>query len=189
MQPMIAVTARQLPISHSGGWAMEPKLDGFRCIAHCGKARVALQSRQQRSLSRYFPEIIDTVGQFDIELVLDGELVVWRQGHIDFAALQQRLRPAQSQTRALSLALPATYAVFDILAIDGQDTRSKPYTVRRALLEKLLTRQLPHGLVLMPMTTNLAVARAWMINHIYAGVEGVVAKRVDDTYRRHGRTW
>jgi ATP-dependent DNA ligase len=79
--------------------------------------------------------------------------------------------------------------VFDLLAVDGTDIRPKPYSARRALLEDLLSRQLPHGLVLMPMTTDFAVARTWMLNHTSAGVEGVAAKRLDHPYRVNGRTW
>lgn len=189
MRPMIAAAAPALPTSHPGGWAVEPKLDGFRCIAHSGPQRVALQSRQLRPLTRYFPEIVAALGQLDVEVVLDGELVLWREGRVDFAALQRRLHPAASRARALSVAMPAAYVVFDVVAVEGRDVRSEPYSTRRALLEDLLTRQLPHGLALMPMTTDFAVARAWMLNHTSAGVEGVVAKRLAHPYRGRGRTW
>ena len=186
---MLAVTAPQLPTSHPGRWAAEPKLDGFRCITYRSQHHIALHSRQQRSLTRYFPEIVAAVAELDVEVVLDGELVLWREGRVDFAALQQRLHPAASRARELSVAMPASYVVFDILALDSTDVRARPYAARRALLEDLLTRQLPHGLVLMPMTTDFAVARTWMLNHTGSGVEGVVAKRLDHTYRGNSRTW
>jgi ATP-dependent DNA ligase len=187
--PMIAVSAPRLPMSHLGGWAVEPKMDGFRCLAHRGRDRVALQSRQQRPLGRYFPEIVSAVSELDVDVVLDGELILWHEGRMDFTALQRRLHPADSRTRELSLAMPASYVVFDVLALDGKDVRSRPYSVRRALLEELLSRRLPHGLVLMPMSTEPAVARAWLLNHSDAGIEGVVAKRLDHPYRAGGRTW
>jgi hypothetical protein len=112
-------------------------------------------------------------------VVLDGELVLWREGRLDFAALQQRVHPADARARQLSLASPASFVVFDVLALDHRDVRPLPYRARRALLEDLLGRQLPHGLVLMPATTDPAVARAWLTNHSAAGIEGVVAKRRD----------
>ncbi|WP_433559210.1 ATP-dependent DNA ligase [Pseudonocardia xinjiangensis] len=186
---MIAVTAEQLPPIRELAWAFEPKLDGFRCIAHGSSDRITLQSRQQRPLGRYFPEIISALAEFGVDVVLDGELVLWRQGRLDFGVLQRRLHPATSHVRDLSVAMPASFVVFDLLGIDGRDVRSEPYAVRRALLEELLTRQLPHGLVLMPMSTEPAVARAWLLNHSEAGVEGVVAKRMDHPYRAGGRMW
>jgi ATP-dependent DNA ligase len=118
-----------------------------------------------------------------------GELVLWREGRMDFAAMHQRLQPAESRTRELSLAMPASYVVFDVLALGGKDIRSRPCSVRRAMLEELLARRLPHGLVLMPMSTEPAVARAWLLNHSDAGIEGVVAKRLDQPYRAGGRMW
>jgi ATP-dependent DNA ligase len=115
--------------------------------------------------------------------------VCWTEGRIDFAALHRRLYPAASRAQQLSVEMPAAYVAFDLLAVDDTDIRPKPYSARRALLEALLARQLPHGLVLMPMTTNMAVARTWMLNHTSAGVEGVVAKRLDHPYPGNGRTW
>ncbi|NMH78644.1 hypothetical protein HF577_16345 [Pseudonocardia xinjiangensis] len=82
--------------------------------------RVALQSRQQRPLGRYFPEIVCAVSELDVDVVLDGELVLWHEGRMDFAALQGRLHPADSRARELSLAMPASYVVFDVLALDGK---------------------------------------------------------------------
>jgi ATP-dependent DNA ligase len=190
VQPMLAVPALQLPTGQPGDWAAEPKLDGFRCIALRSLDTVALQSRQHRSFTRYFPEIVAAVAELDVDVALDGELVLWNEGRIDFAALQRRLHPSQARAQELAAATPAAYVVFDILALDGTDVRSKPYAARRALLEDLLGRQLPHGLVLMPMTTDFAVARAWMRDHTSAGVEGVVVKRLTHTYRPSGgRPW
>jgi ATP-dependent DNA ligase len=121
------------------------------------------------------PEIVDAVAELDVDVVLDGELVCWNEGRGDFAALQRRLHPSQARAQELAVAMPAAYVVFDILAFAGTDVRPKPYAARRALLEDLLGRQLPPGLVLMPMTTDLAVARTWMLDHSRAGVEGVVS--------------
>jgi ATP-dependent DNA ligase len=173
LRPMIAVSTDGLPESPRGDWSYEAKFDGFRCIAHRRADRVALQSRQQRPLTRYFPQIVAALGQLDADVVLDGELVLWWEGRLDFASLQQRVHPADVRARRLSLARPASFVVFDVLALDQRDVRPQPYRARRALLEDLLGRQLPHGLVLMPATTDPVVARAWLTNHSAAGIEGV----------------
>jgi ATP-dependent DNA ligase len=77
---------------------------------------VALQSRQQRPLGRYFPEIVDAVAGLTTDAVVDGEIVVWNDGHLDFDALQQRLHPSADLARRLAVALPACFVVFDLLA-------------------------------------------------------------------------
>ena len=110
---MKPVTADQLPVGKPGEWSYEPKFDGFRCVAFSSDERVRLQSRQQRSLTRYFPEIAAAAGALDVDVVLDGELVLWHQGRLDFAALQQRIHPAASRAEALARSLPASYVVFD----------------------------------------------------------------------------
>jgi ATP-dependent DNA ligase len=161
-----------------------------RCITLRSLGTVALQSRQCRSLTRYFPEIVGAVAELDVDVVLNGELVCWNEGRVDFAALQRRLHPSDTRAQELAGSMPAAYVVFDILALAGTDVRTRPYAARRALLEDLLGRQLPPGLVLMPMTTDLAVARTWMLDHSRAGVEGVVVKRLTHTYRPSGgRPW
>ena len=101
------------------------------------------------------------MSELDREVVVDGELVVWHEGRLDFAALQQRIHPADARARQLSIVRPASYIVFDLLARDGVDLRPLPYRKRRKKLEKLLSHRLPHGLVLMPMSTDRAVAQAW----------------------------
>jgi ATP-dependent DNA ligase len=83
-----------------------------------------LQSRQQRPLSRYFPEIVDAVSELATDAVLDGELVLWNDGHLDFGALQQRVHPSATRARRLAVALPACFVVFDLLARNGVDLRA-----------------------------------------------------------------
>jgi ATP-dependent DNA ligase len=106
-----------------------------------------VHSRQQRPLGRYFPEIVAALRQLGVEVVLDGELVLWRKGRLDFAALQQRLHPAESRTRTrtLSIDMPAAYAVFDVLALNGESVRRQPYALRRALLEICSAANLHRG--------------------------------------------
>jgi ATP-dependent DNA ligase len=170
------------------GWSFEPKYDGFRALAFRDGDGVALQSRQQRCLTAAFPDVAAAVAQLD-EVVLDGEIVVWRAGRFDFAALQERLRSGPARVRDLATAAPAAFIVFDLLAHNGRDRRDRPYRKRRRKLEKLLARGLPDGLVLTPATTDAAVARSWMLSHIHTGLEGVVAKRLDQTYRPGVRAW
>jgi ATP-dependent DNA ligase len=180
---MIATTAHVIPI-HEDVWAYEPKFDGFRCIAYSAGGRVSLLSRQGKSLTRCFPEIVAAVSQLRRDVVLDGELVLWRNGRLDFTALQRRLTATPAGLRS-----PAAYVVFDILASKSNDLRGRPYRKRRRKLEKLLERRLPDGLVLVPMATDATVAHAWLRNHSPAGIEGVVAKQVKQTYRSGRSGW
>src|SRR3954447_2697926 len=146
---MAAAGVRRLPVGP--GWVFEPKFDGFRALAFCDRDGVVLQSRQQRSLSDAFPDITTALAPLaERGVVLDGELVVWRAGRLDFAALQDRLRSGPARARNLALQLPAAYVVFDLLAVDHTDLRDQPYTDRRRVLQELLGQRLPPGLVLTP---------------------------------------
>jgi ATP-dependent DNA ligase len=192
---MLARTVPALPVG--SGWAYEPKLDGFRALAFhtafhtAGGVGVVLQSRQQRKLTDYFPDITAAIARLDDSVVLDGELVIWRQGRLDFAALQDRLRSGPARARTQAIEAPAAYVVFDLLARDGKVLLDRPYTTRRRKLEKFAARGLPHGLVLTPATTDPAVARSWLLGHTTSGsgIEGVVAKHVDQPYRPGVRGW
>ncbi|WP_433504792.1 RNA ligase family protein [Pseudonocardia halophobica] len=186
-RPMIAVTAAELPVGEK--WIYEPKFDGFRCLAHASGGKVRLQSRQLRPLTTYFPEITAAVAELGENVVLDGELVAWHEGRLDFTAMQQRIHPLASRASQLAMQRPAAFVVFDLLASKGEDRRGEPFSERRRRLEKLLEKRLPHGLVLMPMSPDIRVARQWMLQHTASGIEGVVAKRVDQTYRSGGRSW
>ncbi len=88
VQAVKPATSAELPVGKPGEWSYEPKFDGFRCVAFACGERVRLQSRQQRGLTRNFPEVAAAVGALDVGVVLDGELVLWRHGRLDFAALQ-----------------------------------------------------------------------------------------------------
>ncbi len=186
LPPMAAKTVTHLPVGP--GWSFEPKYDGFRALGFAGPGGVVLQSRQLRNLTPAFPDVAAAVGRLG-EVVVDGELVVWRAGRFDFAALQDRLRSGRGRVRGLVAAEPAAFVVFDLLARNGKDLRERPYWKRRRKLEKLLGGQLPDGLVLTPATTDPAVAYSWMLAHIGTGLEGVVAKRLDQTYRPGVRGW
>ena len=163
------MTARPAPALPEDGqedccYSFEPKLDGWRCITfHRANGRVALQSRQQKPSTSYFPEIATAVGErVPAGSVLDGELVAYCGGRCDFAALQRRV------TGRLSVACPVTFVVFDVLVLAGERLRA------------LLDGAAP-PLALMPATRELVGAQAWMRDYADAGVEGVVIK-----HRRHG---
>ena len=185
--PVVAMTARPVPglpdEDRGDRYCFEPKLDGWRCLAfHQVSGRVELQSRQQRSLTASFPEIVAAVaGQVPAGTVLDGELVMYRGGRCDFAALQQHMT-----SRARSG--PVTFVAFDLLAVAGRDLRGLPYRTRRKRLRRLLA-QASAPLALMPATRELAGARAWMRDHTEAGVEGVVVKHREHGYRPRRRSW
>jgi ATP-dependent DNA ligase len=182
LRPPIAVmTARPAPALPEDGQGerdicFEPKLDGWRCVAfHRANGRVALQSRQRKPLTVYFPEIAAAVGErVPAGSVLDGELVAYHGGRCDFVALQRRV------TGRLSLACPVTFVVFDVLVLAGDDLRGLPYRKRRKRLRRLLDGATP-PLALMPATRELVGAKAWMRDYADAGVEGVVIK-----HRQHG---
>jgi ATP-dependent DNA ligase len=182
---MTARPASRLPDEqHSNSYLFEPKLDGWRCLTyHRLDGGVALQSRQHKPLTPYFPEISAAVRErLPAGTVLDGELVIYRDGHCDFAALHQRL------TRGPSRVLAASYVVFDVLAVAGRDLRSLPYRKRRKRLRRLLADAGP-PLALMPATRDLVGAQAWMREHVDAGVEGVVVKHREHGYRPRRRSW
>ncbi|WP_433781376.1 hypothetical protein ACQPX6_16705 [Actinomycetospora sp. CA-101289] len=173
----------------SGPWAYEPKLDGFRCLLTIGEfGDVRLDSRRAKALGRYFPEIVAAAHALPPGLVLDGELVIARGAGVDFAALQQRLRYATTTRAALAAAgSPAALVAFDVLQRDGHDLRPLLYDARRAVLEEVLA-DAPRGVGLMPMTTDLEAAGAWLRDQP-PGIEGVVAKRRDQRYRPGARAW
>jgi ATP-dependent DNA ligase len=186
--PLMLMTARSSPDlpAGDGRWAYEPKFDGFRCLAFCRpRGRPSLQSRQQRPLTRFFPEVVAALQkQLGHGMVLDGELVICVDGRLDFAALQDRLRGARRSAAGPSACL----VVFDILALRGEDLRGLPYVQRRELIADLLADAAP-PLALIPMTTDQAGARAWLTGHADAGIEGVVVKNLKHGYRPARRTW
>jgi ATP-dependent DNA ligase len=184
--PVTAMVARSAPAIPVGErWSYEPKLDGFRCIALLGPhGQVRLQSRQHRPLTPAFPDVAHALATaLPAGTVLDGELVVMNGGRVDFPALQRRLATRRPEPDA-----PAALVAFDLLATDTDpDLRALPQQQRRARLEQLLDHPRP-GLALMPTTRELLGAHAWL-GLDYPGVEGVVAKRVDQGYYPRRRHW
>jgi len=177
---MLAKRVSDLPAGD--GWLFEPKWDGFRAFVFRDGDEVLLQSRDQKSLNRYFPELIDLVKtQLPSRCVLDGEVVIARNGTLDFDALQLRIHPAASRVKLLSEQMPASIVFFDLLCEGDEDLLRQPFQLRRERLEALLASAAP-PLHLTPATTDRAVARDWFSRFEGAGLDGVLAKPLSGTY-------
>jgi len=186
VSPMLAKLARELP--ESEGLLYEPKWDGFRCIAFRDGDEVELGSRNERPLTRYFPELIEPIRRdFPPRAVIDGEIVIAGDDGLDFGALLQRIHPAASRVALLAEHTPASFVAFDLLALGRRDLRAEPFETRRALLCEALATCTP-PVHLTPATDDPAVARDWFARFEGAGLDGVVAKAADRAYREGERT-
>jgi ATP-dependent DNA ligase len=172
--PMEAELVRELP--EGDGWQYEPKWDGFRGGLENAGDELALWSRNERPLLRYFPELRPLGDLLPPVSALDGEVVIARDGALDFDAMQTRLHPAESRIRRLSGEIPAEYVVFDVLVWDGEEVWKLPLEERRSRVEAL------KGFRLSPATRSLADAREWMSRFEALGLDGVVAKRLASPY-------
>ena len=166
----------------------EQKWDGYRLLAFNADG-VFLQSRRGANLTVAFPEVASAVAQLP-DCVVDGELVIWGDGGLDFPALLQRMASTGGNAIGLASTRLANYVVFDVLTIDGTDLRKEPLRVRRRRLERLLADASP-TLVLSPATEDRAVAENWLSTYAAAhvGIEGIVAKGLDQRYRGGARDW
>ena len=181
--PMEADTAKEIPTGAE--WEYEPKWDGFRCLAFRDGDDVRLMSKSGQELERYFPEIVAAVkGLKAKRFVVDGELIVTQKRTLDFDALLQRIHPAESRIRKLSVETPATYVLFDLLVNErGVDLTRKPLEERRTALEAFANELLAgqETIRLSPRTRDFETAKAWF--HRMAGpLDGVIAKRIDRPY-------
>jgi ATP-dependent DNA ligase len=172
---MEAELVRELP--EGDGWAYEPKWDGFRGVLENLDGELALWSRNERPLLRYFPELRSLGELLAPRSALDGEVVIVREGALDFDAMQMRLHPAESRIRRLSAEIPASYVVFDVLVWDSEPVWKRPLEERRAELERVAA-----GFRLSPSTRELAEARGWLDRFESLGLDGVVAKRLGVPY-------
>src|SRR5687768_7431591 len=135
--PMLAKRVGELPPGE--GWIFEPKWDGFRALIFRDGDEIFIQSRDEKPLNRYFPEVLDPLkAQLPSQCVLDGELVIARDGGLDFDALQLRLHPAASRVKLLAGEMPASVVFFDLLCEGDRDLRITPFGERRTRLESLL---------------------------------------------------
>lgn len=167
-----------------GDFVYEPKWDGFRSLSW-SEPDLRLDSRNQRPLLRYFPELRSALEQLPPGTVVDGEIVVVIDGVTDFDSLQQRIHPAESRVNMLSEATPAELVAFDILADRGESLRDLPFSERRQRLVSL-AEELDHPWHLTPQTTSEEVARVWFDEYEPAGCDGIIAKRPELGYQ-HGK--
>ena len=163
-------------------WRYEPMWVGFRGVFENDGGELALWSRNGRPLLRYFPEL-RAVGQLlPPHSALDGEIVIERDGALDFDAMQMRLHPAESRIRKLSVETPATFIAFDILLWDGDAIHVRPLAERRVELERRAS-----AFTLSPQTTDRAQAERWLERLEMIGLDGVVCKRADLAYKPGSR--
>jgi ATP-dependent DNA ligase len=180
VKPMLAKATTKLPIGD--GVFYEPKWDGFRCIVFRDGDEVELGSRNERPLTRYFPEVVAAVkANLPEKCVVDGEIVVPRADRLHFESLLQRIHPAESRINRLAAETPASFVAFDLLALDDDVLLERPLSERRAELVRVLRPKPPVHLT--PASTDPATAAEWFGRFEGAGLDGVVAKRLDDPYQ------
>lgn len=205
LEPMLAKLTKSIP--EGEGWLFEPKWDGFRAIVFRDDGEITIVSRDKKPLNRYFPELVDLLGeQLPEDCVVDGEVVIPGAGGLDFEALLLRIHPAESRVRMLAGESPSSFVGFDLLARGTEDLREHDLSARRALLEEALADaiQLPAGSVdsgaeleaeviaslaggskvaLTPQTDDAQLARVWFEVFEGAGLDGIIAKKTDQAYR------
>jgi len=184
VSPMLAKSVSAIPdVGH-----VEPKWDGFRTIVFRDGDEVALGSRNERPMTRYFPEVVAAVkDHLPPRCVVDGEIVVVRGDRLDFDALQQRIHPAESRVTLLAGETPASFIAFDLLAIDDESLMQTPFGERRRRLEAALEGA-GAPVHLTPATADMGVAQQWFEVFEGAGLDGVVAKPVGSPYTPDKRT-
>jgi ATP-dependent DNA ligase len=183
--PMLAKRVDALP--EGAGFLFEPKWDGFRTLVFRDGDEVLLQSRDEKPLNRYFPELVAPLcEQLPGRCVLDGEVVVVRGEGLDFEALQQRIHPAASRVALLARETPASLVFWDLLCEGDDDLRPRPFAERRSRLEKVLAGAKP-PLHLTPLTGDRATAQSWFERFEGAGLDGVMAKPASGAYEPNKR--
>jgi len=183
--PMLANRVSELPPGE--GWIFEPKWDGFRALIFRDGDELLIQSRDEKPLDRYFPELQEALkAQLPPRCVLDGELVIALGDALDFEALQLRLHPAASRVKLLARETPASVVFFDLLCVGDRDLRTTPFRERRAILEEVLA-DVDVPLHVTPATRDHAIAADWFRRFEGAGLDGVVAKAESGVYEPNKR--
>jgi ATP-dependent DNA ligase len=177
---MLAKRVGELPVGET--WIFEPKWDGFRALVFRDGDEILIQSRDGKSLNRYFPELLDPLrSELPARCVLDGEIVVAKDDGLDFEKLQLRIHPAASRVRLLSQEIPGSIVFFDLLCEGDRDLRGDPFRTRRKELESVLSSAAP-PIHLTPATRETSVALDWFRRFEGAGLDGVMAKPVSLAY-------
>jgi ATP-dependent DNA ligase len=182
LPPVAPMLAKSVPTIPAGA-SYEPKWDGFRSLIFRDGDEVEFGSRNEKPMTRYFPELVEAVkAELPERCVLDGEIVIVTDAGLDFEALQQRIHPALSRVTLLSEQTPASFIAFDLLALGDEDYTSRPFAERRAALEQALATTNP-PIHLTPTTIDLEVAQRWFVELEGAGLDGVIAKPLEGTYQ------
>ncbi|TRW46815.1 ATP-dependent DNA ligase [Georgenia yuyongxinii] len=181
--PMLAKSVPEVPdLGHT-----EPKWDGFRTIVFRDGDEVVLGSRNERPMTRYFPELVESIkANTPARCVIDGEIILVTGDRLDFDALQQRIHPAASRVKLLAEQTPVSFVGFDLLALGDEDLMRRPFRERRARLLEALD-EAADPIFPTPATANLAQALQWFESFEGAGLDGVVAKPLDGTYQPNKR--
>jgi ATP-dependent DNA ligase len=187
VDPMLAKPQSSLP--DGAGWAYEPKWDGFRALVFRDGDELHVQSRDLRPLNRYFPELEAPLrAALPARAVVDGEIVIAGARGLDFDALLLRIHPAESRVRLLAAETPASYVAWDLLALGDEDLRAEPFAERRRRLTMHVDATV-HGVRITPTTEDRALAADWFERFEGAGLDGVIAKRLDGAYEPGKRGW
>jgi ATP-dependent DNA ligase len=189
MPPVAPMLAKPVDGIPAGDYVFEPKWDGFRTIVFRDGDEVEFGSRNERPMTRYFPELVNaTLAELPPRCVIDGEIVLpdFTAGRLDFEALQLRLHPAASRVRLLATQTPAHFVAFDLLALGSDDYTERPFAERRAALESALSAVRP-PVHLTPATTDRAVAEQWFTQFEGAGLDGLIAKSPEGLYEQDKR--
>jgi ATP-dependent DNA ligase len=183
--PMLAKRVAELP--EGDDWVFEPKWDGFRALVFRDGDEILIQSRDEKPLNRYFPELLPALqSALPASCVIDGEIVIVKNYELDFDLLQLRLHPAASRVKLLSQQTPASLVFFDLLCVRDRDLCSEPFERRRAALEQLISSASP-PIHLTPATRDRKIAADWFRRFEGAGLDGVVAKPISGTYEPNKR--
>ncbi|MEU1084487.1 ATP-dependent DNA ligase [Streptomyces sp. NPDC005908] len=183
VRPMLAKSVARIPPDMQ----YEAKWDGFRAIVFRDGDQVELGSRTGKPLTRYFPELVEALRErLPGRCVVDGEIVIARDGHLDFDALTERIHPADSRVRTLAERTPASFVAFDLLALADESLLDVPLTDRRELLVRVL-RDVTPPVHVAPATTDIEVARGWFEQYEGAGLDGVIAKPLTLLYHQDER--
>lgn len=179
VSPMLAKPVASIPPDAS----YEPKWDGFRSICFRDGDHVELGSRNERPMTRYFPELVAAIkAELPEQCVIDGEIIIATDHGLDFEALQQRIHPADSRVRMLAEKTPASFIAFDLLALGDDDYTGRPFHERRTALVDALADSGP-SIHLTPATTDLTTAQRWFDEFEGAGLDGLIAKPLSITYQ------
>jgi ATP-dependent DNA ligase len=184
MPPVEPMLAKPLTAIPAGDYVFEPKWDGFRSIVFRDGDEVEIGSRNERPMTRYFPEVVDALlTELPRRCVIDGEIVLpdYATGKLDFEALQLRLHPAASRVQKLAIQTPAHFVAFDLLALGDEDYTGRPFSERRSALEQALAKA-ASPVHLTPVTSDHATAALWFNQFEGAGLDGLVAKAPDSVY-------